>query len=97
MCIGVRIMSGNLARCVYRGTHPEGMARHAPAGRKEMEIKLVYRLVSPESGRVGCGKVFASIVRRYLSHHLPGEPDPHMPLQAEEKCPNHICIAFPVL
>lgn len=25
---------------------------------------------------------------------LPGEPDPHMPLQAEEKCPNLTCIAF---
>ena len=61
MCIGVRITPRNIVRCVYRGTHSEGMAGHAPAGHKEMEIKLVYRLVSSESGRVRCGKVFASI------------------------------------
>ena len=28
---------------------------------------------------------FASIVRRYLSHHLPGEPEPQRRLRAEER------------
>ena len=28
---------------------------------------------------------FASIVRRYLSHHLPGDPEPQCRLRADER------------
>lgn len=53
--------------------------------RDKKELKATFLLRPPAQLPPRQRREFASIVQRYLLHHLPGEPGPQCRLRAEER------------